>query len=127
MRRTFPAVILLLVLGSLIHLSGCGKEKCGCDSETKFHVDREAGELYMENAEYGYINALYIQGKFTLCNPEDVPEDIRDLAIERYDQQYPEPVVVYFSGEAKDDCYKLYNPYAYYLYDLVLIEIENAE
>ncbi len=129
MKRTYVAG-LLLILAAMINLSGCGKEKCGCEAETRFNVDAEPGELYMESKDYAYINSVLIQGRFTLCNPDRIPAEIRELAMERYNHDNPdlsEPVAVYFTGEAKDDCIKLYYQWYYYYYELVLSDIEKAE
>jgi len=127
MKRNYLAFLLPLVFAGMINLSGCGKEKCGCEAETRFTVTEEVGYLYMESEEYAYINAAYVSGRFTLCNPEAIPESLRELAISRFDPEDPQPVTVYFSGEAKDDCIKLYYQWYYYYYDLVLTDIENAE
>ena len=128
MKKAWIGIVFLLALGGMINLSGCKKEKCGCDAETRFNVSDELGNLFVVNKDYAYISTLAVLGRFTLCNPQDIPESLRTMAMERYNPETQSgSVLVYFSGEAKDDCIKLYHQWYYYYYDLVLTDIESAE
>lgn len=112
-------IVLPMLIALMILLDGCKGEECGCEAETKFNISSEVGLMFVdENQDYAYITTETVLGRFELCFPENYVDEYR---------QYEQPVRVLFSGEAKDDCIKLYYQYYYYYYNIILTDIEKID
>ena len=118
----YPLIWVLFGTLFLLVFSGCKGEECGCDAETKFFVNDEVGFLFVdENENYAYISTESVLGRFELCNPENWVDQFRQY------EDYQSGVRVIFSGDAKDDCIKLYYQYYYYYYKITLTDIEKID
>lgn len=110
----FIGVIILAVQ------PGCEKRpKCGCDGDVRFTLDEKEGTIiYNEESSYAEFQPSNVYSQFEICNPGEFMDRFK-----QYEQG--EPVLV--SGDAFDDCYKMYNPYASASYMLELKEIKKDE
>ena len=118
MKKTVIGFIIvagILVLSTL----SCGKQKCGCEGEQAFTLNKEPGFIY-----YDTINKTatwrpkYLYGSFTIC---DAAADWSVIT------QFDSGEEVLAFGSVSDDCIRLTNPYAQGVYVLRLDTLELNE
>lgn len=112
----------IFMIGVLVLFSqpGCKKQpKCGCDGDVRFTITYTKGSIYY-NEETGYaeFQPSDIYSRFEICDAAEVMDMLTPF-------EQGETVLV--SGDAFDDCYKIYNPYASANYMLNLTEIKEDE
>lgn len=119
MRNFYKSIFIIGVL-VLFSQPGCKKQpKCGCDGDVRFAITDTKGTIYY-NEETGYaeFQPSDIYSRFEICDAAEVMDMLTPF-------EQGETVLV--SGDAFDDCYKIYNPYASANYMLHLTEIKKDE
>ncbi len=119
MRRFYKFIFLFGVLVFSLQ-PGCKKQpKCGCDGDIRFPIIETKGTIiYNEETSYAEFQPSEIYSHFEICDAGTVMDLLTPF-------EQGETVLV--SGDAYDDCYKMYNPYAYANYMLDLKEIRKDE
>lgn len=112
----------ILIIGILIFSlqPGCEKRpECGCDGDVRFTLEETKGTItYNEETSYGQFQPTDVYSQFELCNAGEVMDLLK---------QFEQGETVLVSGDAYDDCYKMYNPYASARYMIDLKEIKIDE
>ena len=116
-KQRLSAFVMVSIFVLAITSTSCDKQpKCGCDGDVRFELTEQPVRLFYDaETKYTYFISNYPYSYFTLCNVEEVWDQVIKFKSES---------TVLISGKAYDDCMKQVSAYAYSNYDFRLEEIK---